>query len=118
MDSVDPLTGKSQIAALIEQAIAIEGVDWDQRQIDAMTRLCWRESRYNPTLQNPRSTAFGLYQFLNSTWKGTGIAKTSDPLLQTVAAVRYIEARYGTPKDALAFHLEPKVVNGELQHYY
>ncbi len=118
IDEIDEVSGKHKVVALIEQAIKIEGLDWDDRQIEAMARLCWRESRYNPNLQNPRSTAFGMYQFLNSTWKHTGIDKTADPLLQTIAAVRYIEGRYGTPKDALAFHLEPKVINGELVHYY
>lgn len=118
LDAVDPDTGRQVVYELVEQAVKIEGLDWDDVQIEAMVRLCWRESRYNPQLQNPRSTAFGMYQFLNSTWKYTGIEKTSDPLLQTVAAVRYIEDRYGTPKDALAFHLDPKMVNGELVHYY
>ncbi len=117
-DAVDPATGKQYIVEVIEQAIAIEGVDWDERQVEAMARLCWRESRYNPLLQNPRSTAFGLWQFLDSTWRSYGIDKTSDPLLQTIAAVRYIKARYKTPKRALEFHLVARTVNGEVQHYY
>jgi hypothetical protein len=117
-DSVDPLTGKQKIVEVIEHAIAIEGVDWDDKQVEAMARLCWRESRYNPLLQNPRSTAFGLWQFLDSTWKYYGIEKTSDPLLQTIAAVRYIEDRYKTPKKALEFHLVAREVNGVVQHYY
>lgn len=36
---------------------------------------CWvlaRESGGNPTAQNPRSTASGLWQFLRSTWAGYG----------------------------------------------
>jgi hypothetical protein len=118
LDEVDPATGKQYIVEVIEQAIAIEGVDWDEKQVEAMVRLCWRESRYNPLLQNPRSTAFGLWQFLDSTWRPYGIEKTSDPLLQTIAAVRYIKARYKTPKRALEFHLVARTVNGELQHYY
>jgi hypothetical protein len=118
LDEVDPATGKQYIVEVIEQAIAIEGLDWDEKQVEAMARLCWRESRYNPLLQNPRSTAFGLWQFLDSTWKPYGIEKTKDPLLQTIAAVRYIKARYKTPKRALEFHLVARTVNGEVQHYY
>ena len=118
LGSVDPLTGKTRIVELIERATEIEGARWDEGQIDAMARICWRESHYNPLLENPESSAFGLYQFLDSTWLGTGIKKTSDPLLQTIAAVRYIEARYGTPKAALAFHREEHLINGELVHYF
>ena len=118
VDSVDPVSGKLEAAALIEKAFEIEGVDWDERQADAMLRLCWRESRYNPMLQNPRSSAFGLYQFLDSTWRGTRVSKTTDPLLQTIAAVRYIKSRYGTPRRALEFHLVAREVNGVVQHYY
>jgi hypothetical protein len=59
---------------------------------------------WNPHAQHPHSTAYGLFGFLNSTWGPTGVAKTSDPAGQTVAAVRYIAARYGTPCQALAFH--------------
>jgi hypothetical protein len=118
LDDVDPVTGKNQVTLLIEKAVAIEGVDWNDAEVTAMTRICWRESRYNPHLQNPRSTAFGLYQFLDSTWKSYGIDKTTDPLLQTIAAVRYIKARYGTPRKALAFHLVKHEVNGEMVHYY
>lgn len=118
LDDIDPETGKNQVTLLIEKAVAIEGVDWDDAEVTAMTRICWRESRYNPQLQNPRSTAFGLYQFLDSTWKYYGIQKTTDPLMQTIAAVRYIEDRYGTPRKALAFHLVAREVNGEMVHYY
>ena len=118
LDAVDPSTGDQRIVGLIRQAIAIEGVDWGDEQVEAMLRLCWRESRYNPLLDNPRSSAFGLWQFLDSTWKYYGIEKTSDPLLQTIAAVRYIEDRYETPEKALEFHLVAREVNGELQHYY
>ena len=52
--------------------------------------------------------------WIKGTWQKTehnrdakyyGITKTTDPLLQTIAACRYIEDRYGTPRKALAFHL-------------
>ena len=59
---------------------------------------------WKPTAQNPRSSAYGLFQLLDSTWGPTGVVKTSDPAGQTVAGVRYIANRYGTPCNALAFH--------------
>jgi SLT domain-containing protein len=63
------------------------------------------ESGFRNTAQNPTSTAYGMFQFLNSTWAGYGVGKTSDPRLQTVAGLRYIASKYGTPANAWAFHL-------------
>ncbi|HZH22414.1 MAG TPA: lytic transglycosylase domain-containing protein, partial [Geodermatophilus sp.] len=52
--------------------------------------------------QNPTSTAYGIPQFLDSTWKSTGIAKTSDGYRQIDAGLIYIENRYGSPCGAWA----------------
>lgn len=71
----------------------------EQRAIDY---LLMRESGYNNVAQNPTSTAFGMFQFLNSTWGGYGVAKTADPKLQAVAGGRYVRARYGDPIGASA----------------
>lgn len=54
--------------------------------------------------QNKTSTAYGIGQFLNSTWKETGIAKTDDEYLQMKAMYIYIHKRYGTANKALKFH--------------
>ena len=59
-----------------------------------------RESEWNPLNQNPKSTAFGLMQFLDSTWKGTGYKKTTDPYYQIDAGIKYISDRYNNPKEA------------------
>lgn len=56
-----------------------------------------RESGWDPNARNPTSTAYGIAQFLDSTWAGTGIAKTADPGRQITAGLRYIAARYGDP---------------------
>ena len=61
-----------------------------------LEQLWERESGWNPDAQNPTSTAYGIAQFLDSTWAGTGIAKTSDPYLQIDAGLVYIENRYGS----------------------
>jgi hypothetical protein len=77
---------------------------WDANQMAAWYRLGMKESGWNNNAQNPHSTAYGIGQFLNSTWGGYGIPKTSDPRLQVEAMARYIKARYGNPANALAFH--------------
>jgi hypothetical protein len=71
-------------------------------EVDATDYLMMRESGYNNMAQNPTSTAFGAFQFLNSTWAGYGIPKTSDISLQAVAGGRYIRARYTDPIGAAA----------------
>jgi hypothetical protein len=62
-----------------------------------LEKLWGKESGWNPNAQNPTSTAYGIAQFLNSTWAGTGIAKTSDGYRQIDAGLIYIENRFGSP---------------------
>lgn len=63
-----------------------------------------RESGWNELAQNPRSTAFGLCQFLNMTWRSTAYLKTSDPYEQVEACIEYVRERYHTPYKAKIFH--------------
>jgi len=53
--------------------------------------------------KNPRSSAYGIGQFLDSTWRSVGVRKTDDALWQTYAMCRYIKGRYGSTKNALHF---------------
>ncbi|MGY1831333.1 transglycosylase SLT domain-containing protein [Geodermatophilus sp. SYSU D01180] len=71
-------------------------------QFSCLEKLWGKESGWNPNAQNPTSTAYGIPQFLDSTWASTGIAKTSDGYRQIDAGLIYIEQRYGTPCDAWA----------------
>jgi hypothetical protein len=74
------------------------GAEWA-----ALSTIIQRESSWDPTNQNPRSTAYGLFQFLNGTWATVGATKTSDPAQQTLAGIGYIRQKYGTAQNALAF---------------
>lgn len=78
---------------------------WSGPELQAWYTLGMKESGWRNTAQNPTSTAYGIGQFLNSTWKGVGMTKTSDPRLQVIAMAKYIKNRYGSPSRALAFHL-------------
>jgi hypothetical protein len=75
------------------------GAEWA-----ALQTLIQKESGWNPTAQNPTSTAYGLFQFLNGTWGTVGATKTSNPGLQAEAGMKYIAQKYGTPSAALAYH--------------
>lgn len=71
-------------------------------EFSCLESLWGKESGWNPNAQNPSSTAYGIAQFLDSTWAGTGIAKTSDGYRQIDAGLIYIEKAYGSPCGAWA----------------
>jgi hypothetical protein len=78
---------------------------WNDKELQAWYTLGMKESGWRNNAQNPHSTAFGIGQFLDSTWKGVGMSKTSDPAQQVLAMAKYIKNRYGSPSKALAFHI-------------
>jgi len=72
-----------------------EGGQWN-----AIVKLLGGESSWNPTIKNPTSSAYGLFQFLDSTWATVGGRKTSNPGEQAEYGFRYIKQRYGDPMGA------------------
>ena len=76
---------------------------WTGAQWTCLDELWIRESGWDQYAQNPDSTAYGIPQFLDSTWglDGTG-PKTSDPVAQISDGLDFIAARYGTPCGAWA----------------
>jgi hypothetical protein len=91
------------VRGIVQDVAAQRG--WDTgTQWSALSTLISKESSWNPLADNPTSTAFGLFQFLDSTWRGTGYARTSDPRTQALAGMQYIASRYGSPLAALNFH--------------
>jgi len=79
------------------QDYALAQLGGNQSEFSCLESLWGKESGWNPNAQNPSSTAYGIPQFLNSTWAGTGIAKTSDGYRQIDAGLIYIDSRYGSP---------------------
>jgi hypothetical protein len=75
---------------------------WSAAQWAALEELWQVESGWNPDAQNPSSTAYGIAQFLDSTWALVGAQKTSDPAGQIEAGLTYIARTYGLPTNALA----------------
>lgn len=64
---------------------------------NSLLTLWNKESRWDYTANNPRSTAFGIPQLLDMS------EKTPMPR-QIELGLKYIEHRYETPSNALAFH--------------
>jgi hypothetical protein len=81
---------------------ALQKLGGDQGQFSCLENLWGKESGWNPNAANPSSTAYGIPQFLDSTWASTGIAKTSDGFRQIDAGLIYIDSRYGSPCGAWA----------------
>lgn len=55
----------SEIAPAIEKASQVSGVD-----ADLLRKIAQKESAMNPTASNPNSSAQGLFQITNRTWRG------------------------------------------------
>lgn len=68
-------------------------------------QLIQHESSWKPTNKNPGSTAYGLGQFLDTTWATVGGAKTDDPMQQLQYIFSYLNQRpdyHGSPSAAWA----------------
>ena len=68
-----------------------------QHEWKALFALWDKESRWDYTADNPRSSAYGIPQMLNMDEK-TPMAR------QIELGLKYIQHRYDTPSKALAFH--------------
>jgi hypothetical protein len=93
-----PITPKEWVKFAASKHGWSEGQEWQ-----ALNKLLGNESGLNPKAQNPTSTAYGMFQFLDSTWGSYGCIKTSDPQIQSECGMKYIKARYGSPSKALSF---------------
>ena len=96
----DPGDGNLSNQELVKKAAYQFG--WGD-EWSSLNKLVSHESGFRNTAQNPSSSAYGMFQFLNSTWAGVGGHKTSDPWDQSILGMRYIKDRYGDPDKAWNF---------------
>jgi len=72
-------------------------------QFSCLNPLWERESHWRPDAHNPASTAYGIPQLLDGTWRYTGVAKTSNGFRQVDAGIAYLRRAYpGGPCGAWA----------------
>lgn len=102
--------GNGSIKSMVQGMAAKYG--WTGNNWNALDQLVAHESSWNPNAANPGSTAYGLFQFLNSTWGSVGGTKTSNPRLQAQYGLKYIDQRYGDPSKAWSFW------NSHTPHWY
>jgi hypothetical protein len=67
------------------------------QQYSCLTKLIGKESGWRSEAQNPKSTASGLGQLLDGTYKRLGMQKSDSGVAQLVATLSYIHRRHVTP---------------------
>lgn len=80
--------------------------NWGAEHWPAMEKLINNESEFDSNAQNPWSTAYGIFQFLDKTWATVGCKKTTNVDEQIRCGCKYITQRYGNPTKAYSFHLK------------
>ena len=81
--------GEERVRCWVEAALQV----WDGpvEETELAVRVAWRESRFDPAAKNPKSSATGLFQFINSTWRWVAdeleLEDRTDGWQNTLAAV-------------------------------
>ena len=92
-----PLETKKILAPRQIARRASRSLGFGEEQQRCLDMLWMKESHFNPKSRNKHSGAYGIAQFLPSTWDSYKVKKTSDPNKQIKYGLRYITKRYGTP---------------------
>jgi hypothetical protein len=67
-----------------------------KRQASCLLWIFTKESHINPNAKNPKSSAKGIGQLLDSTYQNIGLKHSADPIAQVVASIAYISRHYGS----------------------
>jgi hypothetical protein len=83
------LTDKQKVTKFVNELMI-------KRQANCLLWVFEKESHINPKSANSRSSAKGVGQLLESTYRTIGLKHSADPLAQVVASIAYISRHYGS----------------------
>lgn len=67
-----------------------------KKDFKCLTKLLGKESAWNPKAKNPTSSAKGVGQLLDSTYRNLGMKHSNAGVPQLVATLAYIGRKYGS----------------------
>ena len=76
--------------------LTVYAKDWKMSEWQCLRNIWQKESKFNPKAENKSSGAYGIAQFMPSTWGNYKVEKTPSAQLQIKYGLRYIEKRYGS----------------------
>lgn len=79
--------------------LTVYASDWPMKEWKCLRNIWDRESNFNPKAENKSSGAYGIAQFMPSTWGNYKVEKTPEAKLQIKYGLRYIFKRYGSASD-------------------
>ena len=74
-----------------------------KQEYSCLTKLLGKESAWNPSAKNPKSSAQGIGQLLDSTYRNLGMKHSEASAAQLVATLAYIHRRHVTACNAWQF---------------
>jgi hypothetical protein len=77
-----------------------------KEEYSCLAKLLGKESAWKASAQNPKSTASGIGQLLDSTYRNLGMKKSQESVPQLVATLAYIHRRHVTACNAWQFFKE------------
>jgi hypothetical protein len=90
---------QSKLLAKRYAKMKMKQIGWNDREWKSLLTLWSKESRWDYTADNPKSTAYGIPQIL-------GMSEDTTPTQQVDLGIKYIKKRYKTPTLALQHHLQ------------
>lgn len=82
------LTEKQRVTLFIDELMT-------KKQASCLKWILNKESHTNSKAKNPKSSAKGMGQLLDSTYRNIGLKHSADPIAQVVAIVAYTSRHYG-----------------------
>ena len=96
------INGRQNIPVIVRKLFPHK---FSEKEINLLQKISFKESSFINTASIPNGSSYGLFGFLNSTFKKYGFKRTDCPWCQTKLGVLYIIGRYKTFIKAWVHHL-------------